>query len=492
MFNSRITALLISALFSFSLLQGQGYEIQLTVANLNDTSVILGHYLNKSMYPDDTVKLNSKGQGVFKGDKELPQGLYIIYLPSTYYFEIILGNDQQFSIQSDTADFISNLSFQGSEENTIFLDFQKDMVALRIRADSLTAAIRAQTVTSEVNRLNRDLQNINSERINLINSISEGHKDLFVSAFLKATLDIDVPAPPLDDKGNITDSLWQYNYYRNHYFDNFDISDNRLLRTPLYEDKIINYLTKVIPQVPDSIIPETDMIIEKSLSDSTLFRYVLVTLFNYYGKSNIMGMDAVQMHIAEKYYLTRSWWSDTSFISDLKERVEKTNPLLIGKTAPDIELMSVPSDHFIAAAQDTALKKYPHVGTRIMLHDVDADYTVLAFWEADCAHCKTAIPELYKIYEETLKNSSVTIIAISTLFGEEGKVKWADFVNENHLYDWINAWNPYSFEYKLKYDILSTPTIYILDRDKKIIAKKVSPQQVAEIITSLINIKKDA
>ncbi len=244
--------------------------------------------------------------------------------------------------------------------------------------------------------------------------------------------------------------------------------------------------------MPDSIIPEVDFIIEKSMSDSTLFRYVLVTLFNHYGKSNIMGMDAVQMHIAEKYYLTRSWWSDSAFISDLRERVEKTTPLLIGKTAPDIDLMSVPADHFAKAAQDTALKRYPHVGSRIMLHDIHSDFTVLAFWEADCGHCKTAIPELHKLYKESLKNYSVSVIAISTLFGEDGKEQWADFVNEYQLYDWINAWNPYSYEYKLKFDILSTPTIYLLDKDKKIIAKKISPEQVVEIITSLINSKKDA
>ena len=157
--------------------------------------------------------------------------------------------------------------------------------------------------------------------------------------FLKPTLDIIVPDPPRDASGNIIDSTWQYYYYRNHYFDNFDISDPRLLRTPLYEDKVMNYITKVVPQIPDSLIVEIDKLIEKSRSDSNLFRYMLITLFNYFGKSNYMGMDAVQIHIAEKYYITESWWSDPKFIADLKERVEKTKPLLIGKIAPDIELV---------------------------------------------------------------------------------------------------------------------------------------------------------
>jgi hypothetical protein len=79
----------------------------------------------------------------------------------------------------------------------------------------------------------------------------------------------------------------------------------------------------------------------------------------------------------------------------------------------------------------------------------------------------------------------VKILAVSTLFGEDGKVKWVDFVNQHGLYDWMNAWNPYSYEYKLTYDILTTPQIYILDENKTIIAKKVGPEQVEEIIRSL-------
>jgi hypothetical protein len=96
------------------------------------------------------------------------------------------------------------------------------------------------------------------------------------------------------------------------------------------------------------------------------------------------------------------------------------------------------------------------------------------------------VPELYKIYERTLKGLGVKVLAVSTLFGEEGKIKWVDFVNEHRIYDWINAWNPYSYDFKLKYDVITTPQIYILDENKKIIAKRIGPEQVEEIINSII------
>lgn len=474
-------------LVCMSMGHAQGYEIALNIKNLKDTTVILGHYLNQSMYPDDTARIDNNGHGVFSGSRKLPGGMYLVFLPSTKYFDIIMGDDQQFTITADTSDFISTLSFSGSLENELFLDFQRYMTDVRTRADELTDRLNVTQDAQEKENLGKALEELNNERTAKIKNLADDYPDLFVGTFLKATLDVSVPDPPRDENGAVVDSAWQYYYYRSHYFDNFDLSDPRLLFTPLYENKMMDFLSRVIPQIPDTIILETDKIIELAKSDSTLFRYVLVTLFNYYGKSNIMGMDAVQMHIAEKYYIPESWWSDPSFITDLKTRVEKTLPLLIGKNAPDIELMSISPDHFMAALQDTSLKRYPHVGTMINLYDIKAKYTVLIFWEADCGHCQVAVPELYDIYEKNFLNSDVKILAISTMFGEDGKVEWTDFVNEHHLYDWINAWNPYSYEYKVTYDILSTPQIFILDENKKIIAKKIGVEQVEEILDSLLH-----
>ena len=464
---------------------GQGYDIKVKINGLSDTTVILGHYLSKSMYPDDTVRLDKKGSGTLTGKKKLPLGMYLLLLPNSNYFDIIIGEDQLFSLESDTAQFLETLKFSGSEENQIFLDFQKYMSSMRKQADSLTLLIRNEKDSRIKSQLSAELRNLYDTRSLQIEKINQEHPDLYISTFLKATVDIKVPDPPKDEKGNIKDSLWQYYYYRHHFFDNLDISDVRLLRTPFFEDQIIRYISQILPQIPDTLITETDKLIESSRSDSSLFRYMLITLFNHFGKSNIMGMDAVTVHLAEKYYLPESWWSDEKYLTDLKERIEKEKPLLLGKVAPDMELMEVPAEHFKSAAADTSLKRYPHVGAKINMHSLTAKYLVLVFWEADCGHCKVAVPELYKIYKESLQPLGVKVLAISTLFGEDGKIKWIDFVNENGLYDWSNTWNPYSYDFKLKYDILTTPQIYILNEKKEIMAKKIGSEQVLDIIKTL-------
>ena len=456
-------------------------KIRVKIIGLADTSIILAHYLNKSIYPDDTTELNSKGEGEFELKKPLHEGMYIIYFPSGSYFEFIVGKDQDFSITTDTTDFIANAIIEGSEENILFFDFQKYMLSRRDEIKGITDILKNSDNEANKKAARKRLDELNKEREDKINAIVTQHPDLFVATFLKSTMDIKVPEPPKDTSGKI-DSLWQYLYYKKHYFDNFDPSDGRLLFTPLYEEKIKYYLDKVLPQIPDTLIKEIDTLLVRAKSDSTLFRYLLITLFNTYGNSNIMGFDAIQVHLAEEYYLKYAWWSDEKFLKELKERVEILDPLLLGKVAPDVELLLVPSDHFKAAANDTALKKYPHVGKLVKLHEIPADYLVLLFWEATCSHCKKAVPEMYSIYKEQLESMGVKVLAISTLFGEDGKEKWIDFVNNHELYDWINAWNPYDYQYKVVYDIRSTPQIYVLDKDKKIIGKRIGPEQVPELI----------
>ena len=457
--------------------QSKGYQIGVTIKGLHDTTAILGHYLGKSMYPDDTTKLDQNGQGTFTGKATLTEGLYIIYLPTGQYFEMMMGADQKFTISADTANFVKSLQAEGSPDNNIFFDFQRYMLGKRPEMEALQKELKAATKDKDKQKLEDKMVAMNNEKIEHIKKIIKENPDLFVSTFLNATVDIEVPKDIQSDKEK------SYEYYKDHYFDNFNLSDVRLLYTPLYEEKLNFYLDKIVLQIPDSLIKEIDMIVNKAKVDSSLFRFVLITLFNKYAKSQIMGMDAVQVHIADKYYIPGAWWSDEKFITDLKERVDILKPLLLGNTAPDVQLRYVPAEHFKEAENDTALKRYPHAGSFFNISQIDAKYTVLIFWEATCSHCKKAVPDLYKIYEDTLKAMGVKVIAISTLFGEDGKEKWVDFVNKHQLYDWINAWNPYDYKYKVTYDVRSTPQIYVLDKDKKIIGKKLGPEQIVEFLT---------
>jgi thiol-disulfide isomerase/thioredoxin len=171
--------------------------------------------------------------------------------------------------------------------------------------------------------------------------------------------------------------------------------------------------------------------------------------------------------------------------------VAKLKPLLVGQPAPDIQLVWVPDEHFMIAAEDTGLKKNPYVGDFFKLRSINAKYLLLYFWESDCGHCKKAIPQLHEVYDR-LKSQGVQVVAVHMLSGIPGKEKWIDFVSANNLYGWINAWNPYDFSYRDVYDVNSSNILYLFDSNKNIMAKHISPDQAEQIILDDIKRKNKA
>ncbi len=463
----------------------QGYEIKIKIPVFKDSTILFGHHFanDKLFYPDDTVRLDKKGFGVFKKNKLVPGGMYWIYLPNKKYFDILLSDNQVFTIEvADTSDMIKGIKFINSNENKLFFDYRIMINDKGDIANKLVEKKKNSTSPQQKDSLTKAIDKLHQEVLGFIKKIKTDNPKLFITELLTSFEDVQVPDSPKDAKGIITDSTFQYRYYRSHYFDNFNLTDPRMLRTIFYEQKVKNYIDKVIPQIPDTISKEVDQLIEKVRGNEELFRFMLVTLFNQYATSQIMGQDAVLVHVAEKWYLPYATWSDKKYTDNLKKEIAKTKPNLINSIAPDLKLVEVPTDHFMVAKNDTALKSNPYVGNNITLHSIKAKFLVVVFWEADCGHCKKIIPELYTLYQQKLKEKGVQILAIHMISSIEGKRKWIDFVNEHNTYDWINAWSPYNYEYKDLYNVYTTPQIYLLDENKKIIAKRIGPEQVEEII----------
>ncbi len=459
------------------------YKIKLKISSYPDTTLLFGHYFSESLMLKDTFYTDADGEAVIEGEEDLPGGMYTIFFPNRNRFDLLIDKDQEFSVQTDTVNILQNTRIEGSRNNELFYEYLSYLDEKRKESEKIQMRIRTPLSDEDSIAARNKLKEINAGIKDYIAEITGENPGLFFSRFLLSMKDIEVPEPPRDENGALIDSSFTAKYYKNHYFDYFDLSDVRLLRTPLYEPKLKTYLEKWVYPVPDSIYREVDWLIEKSRSDSILFKYMLTTLFNHYATSKYAGMDAAYVYIAEKYYIPEASWSRRDFISDLKERVEKVKPLLIGKKAPDIQLVKLSDEHFREAKNDTALKRNPYVGEMFNLSQIEGDYTILYFWEADCGHCKKTIPELYNLWERMQnKNINLRIISISMLGGIEGKEKWIDFVNENQIYGWINAWNPYDFSYKEAYDIQSSNILYLLDENKEIIAKKISPDQVETLI----------
>jgi thiol-disulfide isomerase/thioredoxin len=305
-----------------------------------------------------------------------------------------------------------------------------------------------------------------------------------------------MPEATRDDEGNIIDPNFQWRWLRANFFKNFDIFDPDMLRTEFYERKLMDYITRIIPQHTDSINAEIDKILTKSKANDEVFRFILINVFNHYVRKMSDGIiwegsvvpENVYVHIAERWYIPYATWSLDDFMENLKKRIADTKPNLIGNKAPPIEmLMILPDDHFRAAALDTAIKFDLYAGN--ILNDfrrelLNSKFTVLYFWEYSCGFCRTSIRELFNIWEE-FKDKGLQVITIQAVCCEKDqKGRWIDFINEHELFGWINAWSPYSYKYKELYNITSAPTIYMLDENGEIVFRNIGVEQIRDFFAA--------
>lgn len=471
--------------FLTSNLSGQGYEIKLKAPDFAGKEVILAEYFTNRMVPKDTAQISLTGEAVFSGGTPFDGGMYVMYFGSSYFFDFLMDRDQFFSVTADSTDLVKKTQFRGSVDNELFYAYKQYLADQRKVQQQYEAQLATAETISDSSWINNKMEQLNEKMTAYIDGLIFNNRGTFFSTFLMAMKEHRAPEKILKGTQRQQDSI-RYIYYKDNYFNTFNVSDIRLLHTPLYEPKIKTYINKVVPQHPDSLIVAVDMLLEQSRADEDIFRYMLITLFNNFAESKLMGMDKVYFHIAEKYYIPDATWSSEEFISKLRDNLQKSKPTFIGNVAPDFELRGLPSDHFHMAQMDTAIKNDPHVGFNFLLSDIPAEYILLYFWEADCGHCQKSTPKLYEVFEK-YKDQGVQVLAVHVINSVEGKVKWVDFVNEHQLYDWINCWSPYDNEFRKQYNLQSFPQLFLLDKDKKILAKQLTPEQVDDILNRFIN-----
>jgi thiol-disulfide isomerase/thioredoxin len=441
-----------------------GYEIDVTISGLQDSTIYLAYHLGDKQYLKDTVKLDKAGHTIIKGNEPLPYGIYMIVLPQRTYFEILISEDQQFKVITTYKDFITNLRFEGSVENSAFLEYQRQWSSMQQKALAVSKRLQSNKQNNDSLKVLSELQkNTEKEMIAYLKSVANLQKGQLLTTLVKALIPIEVPEFRVPDTSQNPDSVrWvmNYNYNKDHFFDNISLTNESLLRTPILQSRLDAFFTNVVIQAPDSINKEIDKIIKKCSSNYKVFQFIAVYLFNHFRESQVMGHDAVMVKLADDIYLSgKADWVSKEFKYDLRKQIELIRPTLIGKKAHDLVMNSY-KDVFVS------------------LYDVEKDFTILYFWEPDCGHCIESTPKL-KAYYENAKNEGIEVFAICTTAEKE---KWSKYIQTNNL-TWINGWDPQrTTRFDLYYNIQSTPMIYILDKNKKIIAKKISVEDIGPFI----------
>lgn len=437
-----------------------GYEIRIKITGLRDSLVHLANYYGDKQYLKDSAMVDASGNVVFKGSEPLPGGIYLFVFPNKTYFELLVDKEQHFSLDCTMGQVIETMKVKGSSDNQLFYDYLKFIQACSQEVEPLKAERKAkEDAKASTAETDLKIKAVDEKVQNYKLDFMKTHPGLMLSAIFKASQDPEIPELPVKSDGK-RDSAFAYYYYRDHYFDNIDLGDERLLRSPIYHSKLNNFVKNLLVQIPDSIIPWTDTLVAKASVNKETFKYMVWFLTNYYETSNIMGLDEVFVHMVKNYYTKeKAYWVDDATLYKIQDRANILEPILIGKKVKNLIL------------QDST-------GNYQALYSVNSPYTVLFFWDPDCGHCKKATPKV-KAYYDKVKTKGVQIFAVCT---EVEMEKWKNFIKEYKL-DWINVADPkLQNNFRIEFDIKTTPQIFILDKDKKIIAKKIDEETLEKIL----------
>ena len=475
-----------------------GHEIKISFKNCKDSVVYLAYYQFDKSYLADTCKKVVKGNIVFKGKNNLEKGIYyLVSQDKARYFDFFINDQtQKLVISTDTADLVKNLKSTSSKENDDFFSYIRFITTKNKEYGEVRSKTKGMNAKDSAAFMQEKGKALNEAVMAYENTFLETHKGTFVGDVINLKMEKEAKEIPKASNGR-PDSLYNYVYYKNHFWDGVNFQDDGIMRTPFFADKLKKYFSNVVIQNPDSVSIEIDRMMAKTKA-GTMMQKLLIAHFLFTSESSkLMGFDKIFVHVINKYIksgMAKEVY-DAATIEKIIERGKILEPLLLGNQAPDLLMIDTLGHKKIAKMGfDTvktstgATKLYYDnaqnlAQTFVPLYGTKADYLVLVFWDVDCGHCKTEIPKLLEEYH-ALKKEGYDIKVFSVYTQHEYE-KYRKYIIDNKL-DWINIYDGVHINnIKEKYDIYSTPVIYMLDNNKRIKAKRIGTEQVKDIVKQM-------
>lgn len=481
-----LTLLLSLSIYSFGQAPITNYSFKFKITGLPDSIdsvAYMANYYGNKQYYYDTAAFSNDGTLLFTGDTIIG-GIYSLILADRKSYIEFAVNEQEIEMETKYNDLVQSMKVKTSEENKQFYTYLK-FIELRSKSvEQLRKRLENASKESDKEAVQKELGKVDKEVIAYKKKFIADHPTLFVSKVFKASAEPEVPEYT-EIKDEDERKQKRYLEFKRQYLQDVDFADERLLRTPVLHNKLDYYMTKLVPKVADSIIKEADMIIERARPSKDVYKYVVHNITVKFEDPKVMGLDAVLVHMGQNYYCPdKAWWLSKKKLEEFCDRVDHMAPLLIGKTAPDLILV------------DTA-------GEWHQLHALGNKFTVLYFWDSGCGHCKKVTPKLKEFYEE-YQSKGVGVYAVGTELEVE---EWKKYIIKNEL-EWLNVSDTpeinknaekylregkttlQSLNFRDTYDIFSTPKLYLLDENNKIIASKLMPEQLGEFIDRILEEEK--
>lgn len=471
--------ILLSSLFLFSTIlafsqqaktqKKESFTVTLKTPSYNEGLAYLCFHLGKNLNIEDSAIVNAKGVAIFKGDRKLPAGIYAIVFPGKRYtFDFFVSKEQEIYIEADTLN-LQNPKVTGSKENILFQEYQN---TVGIKGGLLQRERTAYSASRTANDSALHLENynrFNKELIDYRDTIMVRYPESMMTTMLYAMKE---PEILIKKPMNREDSVANYNYYKKKYWEGVTFMDEAVIRTPFFLPKFERYYREIMPQSSDSIIKDLDYKLLLARSCPEMYKFMLNWFTDEYIQPKYMGQDAIFVHLFEKYHSKGlSSWLNEKQMETISRRAYMQMSNLIGVKAADLEMVD-------------------STGKPMNLYNVNAEYTMVIFWDPTCGHCKEEVPRIDSLYRASWKARGVKIYSV--LSDNDKYKEWVNYVKEHNIGDWINVYETKAMEKKVAdesrasfrqlYDVIQTPTLFLLDKEKRIIGKKLGWEQLNDLL----------
>lgn len=479
-----------------------GHDIKINFKGCTDSTAYLVLYRWDQQYLIDTCKNVKNGQIQFKGKRELDKGVYVLVSQRmAIYFDFIINESQKFTINADIADISESLKAPGNKENELFFSYVRFLTGKNKEFGKIAAQTKGKSKEDSTKFMNEKIAAFMKEAKQFDKDFIQKNKGTFVGDLVNLKTDKEPEVIPKASNGR-PDSIYAYFYRKAHYFDGVDFKDERMIRNQFFDDRIKGYFDNVIIQHPDTVIEALDMVLSRCGGENLIYNILLGHFTYKYEQNKNMLFDKdgntstfekVFIHLSQKYILSGKakgvYTEETN--KKIKERIDILVNLQPGATVANLYMIDTTGAKSVSKmgfdtcktslslstlfyAKEPELKKLYKT-----LYDVKAKYTVLVFWASDCGHCQTDIPKLSDSLRKLKGKVDFKVFGVQT---KDDLEPWRKFIIEKKL-DFIDVYDPMHYNnLKERFDINSTPVIYILDRDKRIKAKKLSVEQVIELL----------
>jgi hypothetical protein len=471
----RTCFLLFSLSLTNTLTAGPGdslfYDIKLTLNGIKTQKVFLGFYVGDQTYLIDSTQVDISTSAMrFKPNRPLAEGVYFVATNEGIVFDMMLAGESNFTIATKmTAPYDSAL-ISNSRENMVFFDYmrttqktQNDVIQIRAMLDMLRRAKAEKSVLYEQQvQIKEKFEELEKYTQNVIKQ----NPSLFVSKLLNITTAPLVPSevPPVLENRKPNPTYWSF--FRSHFFDGVDFTDKRLLRSQYYTKRLEQFLGYMSTN-PEEVKSQLDFVLEKTRTNPDFYRYTLHWLTAIFDNNldKMYNADAYLVHLVEKYHRNLDSGTDKYVLERLEYKVNAFKRVLIGSPAPSFSLPNTE-------------------GVKKSLFDINADYTLLIFYSSLCSHCRTTMPKIQNalLYTDT---SKLKVFAVCT---DGQREPWLAFLNEMHIKDWVNVLDTQTdSEIQKKYVTWNLPVIYLLDKNKNILANRIKAENLPDLLKGLFD-----